>query len=364
VISQRRRIIEETGKTETDDEDEEDEGSESEAKPGSWRNPSGEAIAKFTDFCMPILHELRAFGANVRTAIPYKDEAQADAATNDPHFKLMFRLLKFEVQEEQDSGSEHFLVGDIDESIALDLDETQWMVPAKLMPFDMQSHLNVINQFLESPIDLQGKKASELLKKKPRKRRPRRVEVDENGEPPTKKERKKKEEQKYKSAAMIEDSDADEDEWAAFFEREKKLAERTALAAAASETKTSGTMRATGTKKRRKKGKKRRRSREDVASGPEVESGSGSDGEASAMQTPQQDDVSSPPNEPTQPARPRPRPRKRLRASSPPRSSSPPLEPAPLSNLENNDNGSPGLTSSNIKSAKKHRLVISEDEDE
>jgi len=42
----------------------------------------------------------------VHTAIPYKDEDQADAATNDPHLKLMFRLLKFEVQEEQDSAWE------------------------------------------------------------------------------------------------------------------------------------------------------------------------------------------------------------------------------------------------------------------
>jgi replication fork protection complex subunit Tof1/Swi1 len=98
------------------------------------------------------------------------------------------------------------------------------------------------------------------LKKKPRKRRPRRTELDENGEPLAKKERKKKEEQKYKSATMIEDSDADEDEWAAFFEREKKLAEKTALASVASGK--SGTMRATGTKKRRRnEGKKRRRKR-------------------------------------------------------------------------------------------------------
>lgn len=360
MISQRRRIIEETGKAKSDDEDEADEESESETKQGSWRNPSGEAIAKFTDFCMSILRELDVFGTELRTAIPYKDETQAESATNDPHLKLMFRLLKFEVQEEQDSGSEHFPVVDTDKPSALDLDETQWMVPAKLMPFDMQSHLNVIDQFLESPIDLQGKKASELLKKKPRKRRPRRVEVDENGEPPARKERKKKEEQKYKSAAMIEDSDADEDEWAAFFEREKKLAERSALAAATSEK--SGTMRATGTKKRRKKGKKRRRSHEGVASGSE-KSGSGSDEGANAMHTSEQDDVLSPPKEPTPPVRPRPRPRKRLRPSSPPRSPSSPLEPAPFSDLENNDNGSPNPTSSNIKSVKKHRLVVSEDED-
>jgi len=196
------------------------------------------------------------------------------------------------------------------------------------MPFDMQSHLNVINQFLESPIDLQGKKPSELLKKKPRKRRPRHVELDENGEPLAKKERKRKEEQKYKSATMIEDSDADEDEWAAFFEREKKLAERTALASAA--TGTSGTMRATGTKKRRRnEGKKKRRKRGgNVMSEPE-RSGSESDGGPSTTQTPQQGDGTSPTEGPPseEPTRPRPRPRKRLRASSPPQSSSPPLEP-------------------------------------
>jgi hypothetical protein len=47
--------------------------------------------------------ELDRFGTDVHTAIPYKDETLADAVTNDLHLKLMFRLLKFEVQEEQDS---------------------------------------------------------------------------------------------------------------------------------------------------------------------------------------------------------------------------------------------------------------------
>jgi len=103
VISQRKRIIEETDKVVSDDEDEDDEGAESGARPGSWRNPSGEAIAKFTDFRMSVYHGLDMFETDVHTAIPYKDETQADAATNDPHLKLVFRLLKFEVQEEQDS---------------------------------------------------------------------------------------------------------------------------------------------------------------------------------------------------------------------------------------------------------------------
>lgn len=56
-----------------------------------------------TFVCRSIL-EFGVVGTDVHmTAIPYKDEAQADAATNDLHFKLMFRLLKFEVQEEQES---------------------------------------------------------------------------------------------------------------------------------------------------------------------------------------------------------------------------------------------------------------------
>lgn len=55
VISQRKRIIEETDRVASDDEDEDDEGAGSEARPGSWRNPSGEAIAKFVDFRMPAI---------------------------------------------------------------------------------------------------------------------------------------------------------------------------------------------------------------------------------------------------------------------------------------------------------------------
>lgn len=249
---------------------------------------------------------------------------------------------------------------------ALDLDEIQWMVPATLMPFDMQSQLNVIDQFLESPIDLEGKKASELLKKKPRKRRTKRVELDENGDPVAKKERKKKEEQKYKSATMIEDSDADEDEWAAFFEREKKLAERTALASVVSGT--SGTMRATGTKKRRRnEGKKRRKKRRDgdTSESEAEKNGSGTDEEPSTTRTPQQDSGSPPPKGPTpeEPPRPRPRPRKRLRAYSPPQSSSPPLEPIPLPDLEDIGSGNQEPTPLTAKPGR-NRLIISDGEDE
>jgi replication fork protection complex subunit Tof1/Swi1 len=93
----------------------------------------------------------------------------------------------------------------------------------KILPFTMQSQLNVINQYLDQPFDLDGKKASELLNKKPRRRRRRRAPQSDDEEMvpelKKKKERKKKEQEKYKSADMIEDSDADEETWAEFFEK-------------------------------------------------------------------------------------------------------------------------------------------------
>ena len=66
-----------------------------------------------TFVCQPD-YALGVSQTDVRTAIPYKDEAQADAVTNDPHLKLMFRLLKFEVQEEQDSAWDDSIVTDQD----------------------------------------------------------------------------------------------------------------------------------------------------------------------------------------------------------------------------------------------------------
>lgn len=58
--------------------------------------------------------ELGTSGTDIQTAIPYKDETLADAATNDSHLKLMFRLLKFEVQEEQDSEQGDVFTRDAD----------------------------------------------------------------------------------------------------------------------------------------------------------------------------------------------------------------------------------------------------------
>jgi len=154
----------------------------------------------------------------------------------------VFRLLKFTIHEE-------------------DGDELQWIVPAAIIPSDLQSSLSVIDQFLRNPIDLDGKKASQLLTKtQPRWRRKRRSpsnsgdELVDDDEPTRKRrEKKKKEEKQYKSAQFIEDSDAEYGDMEAFLEKEKTLREKAASAAAQSGK--VATMRATGTKKRRRKGK-------------------------------------------------------------------------------------------------------------
>lgn len=139
-------------------------------------------------------------------------------------------------------------------------DELQWVVPAAIVPSVLRQRMTVVDQFLKNPIDLDGKKAGEILTKKTRRRRRRRspslgsdVELPDDEPRRQKKEKKKKEEKKYKSAQFIEDSDEEYGDMEAFLEREKLLREKTARAAA--ESGRIAPMRATGTKKRRKKGK-------------------------------------------------------------------------------------------------------------
>ena len=44
----------------------------------------------------------------IDVVIPYSSDEQANAATKDPHFKLLFRLLNFVIQEDE---SEKFKSG-------------------------------------------------------------------------------------------------------------------------------------------------------------------------------------------------------------------------------------------------------------
>lgn len=122
----------------------------------------------------------------------------------------------------------------------------------------------MINQFLDTPFDLEGKKASQLLSKKRRRRRRVRspspssgdedVILDEDEPKRKKNQKKKKEATQYKSAQFIEDSDEEYGGMDAFLEKEKAMRER--IEAAAREGGGIGTMKPTGTKKRRRKGKK------------------------------------------------------------------------------------------------------------
>ncbi|KAG8216231.1 timeless protein-domain-containing protein [Butyriboletus roseoflavus] len=219
VIRQRQQIVDET-----DHNDRNDDTDEMEDVAQKNAGPSKEAISKFTDY-----------------EIPYINDEHANAATKNARLKLVFRLLEFTI-------------------LAEDAEELQWVVPTSIVPTVLRERLNVVDQFLKNPIDLEGKKASEMLSKKTRRRRRRRspslgsdVELPDDEPRRRKKAKKTKEEKMYKSAQFIEDSDEEYGDMEAFLEKEKVLREKTARAAV--ESGKIATMRATGTKKRRKKGK-------------------------------------------------------------------------------------------------------------
>ncbi|KAG6889904.1 hypothetical protein C0992_003697 [Termitomyces sp. T32_za158] len=238
VIAQRQRIIDETDMQDEIILQNYDDPYAETAQALRLKGPSNEAMAKITDYL-----------------IPYLSNEQANAATRHPHLKLLFRLCKFQILND-------------------DTEELEWYVPAGVVPADLRSTLTVIDQFLESPIDLQGKKASDLLGKKRRRRRRRSPSpqsdsddvLDDDGPRRKKKEKKKKEKQQYKSAQFIEDSDEEYGDIEAFLEKEKVMREKAQQAAEASGVQISN-MKAQGTKKRRRKtgnnSRKRRKAEAD-----------------------------------------------------------------------------------------------------
>ncbi|KAH9931521.1 timeless protein-domain-containing protein [Fomitopsis serialis] len=355
AMGQRQRIIEDTDGSSSNviDVDSDDEHENELAAVTAKRGPSEEALAKITDYL-----------------IPYVTDEQANAATQDPHLKLLFRLIKFEILDE-------------------DANELEWHIPAAILPSDLQSYLNVINQFLESPIELDGKKASQLLNKKRRRRRRRRspspdpdASASEGEEPKKRKEKKKKEKQQYKSAQFIEDSDAEMEDLEAFLEKEKALRERTALLAAS--TGHIATMRPTGTKKRRKRAtddggakKRRRKGRkgadaeeevEEAQSAPKGDDSDSDDSDLNLFGSPRR----SPSTQPTSPdpveaeppkPRPRPRPRRKLASEAVEDTTQDP-HPTPA-NAEDRTVKSPSPLPSALEVKKKGRLqlVTSDGED-
>ncbi|KAJ7439501.1 timeless protein-domain-containing protein [Mycena latifolia] len=307
--------------------------------------------------------------------IPYTTDEEADAATRNPQLKLLFRLAKFALINE--GACRH-----------PDASELEWMVGADVPPADLRRTLKVIDQFLATPINLEGKKAADLLTKTRRTRRARSPSADSDGEPsdgdgegsdggaprkPRKKkekERPKPKQQEYKSAQFIEDSDEEYGDIDAFLEKEKEMRERVELAAV--ETGKVATMKPTGTKKRRKRdaplgegaAKRKKKRKSDSA----AEDGD-AEGDAEA-------DVfgSRPVEEPTPAARPRPKPKPRYKSktaeagtSSPetlPKSSemdedSPDALPAGQAEAGSSDDDAMAA----LGRRRKNRLVISDDED-
>ncbi|KAG5641373.1 hypothetical protein DXG03_005379 [Asterophora parasitica] len=279
VIGQRQRILDETDLK--DDGALESGDNIAAATALKLKGPSAEALSKITDYL-----------------IPYLDDEQANAATNHPQLKLLFRLSKFFILDE-------------------DADELEWYVPAAITPLDLRSTLVVIDQFLETPIDLEGKKASELLGKKRRRRRRRRSSSSDSadddvldGDEPKrkKKEKKKKEKEQYKSAQFIEDSDEEYGDIDAFLAKEKAMRERTEKAAAASSGAHISTMKAHGTKRRRRKagvesGNKKRKGSEPT----HPTEHNTTDGDSDAIN--HEAAANAPPRDPYPPPPPRPRPR-------------------------------------------------------
>ncbi|KZT43312.1 timeless-domain-containing protein [Sistotremastrum suecicum HHB10207 ss-3] len=349
--TQRRRIIEEIdGADDADPSDLPDE----EIRRSRTKVPSSEAMQKITDFY-----------------IPYIDDEQATAATKNPHLKLVFRLIKAHVEDESQ-------------------DELTWYIPAAILPDELDSSLRVINQCLENPIDLGGRRASQLISKKTTRRRRRKAATDSEGDLPNdsdleghkeKRKKKKKEVQVYKSAQFIEDSDADPEKEEEFFARERVQREanerraKEGLPVAAKPT---------GTKKRKKKSdgngnasRKKRRPSEAPESGAssadstsEDENGEGST--ATAAGKPKAGKL-----------KPKPRPKPRLKAkasaaSTSPRENGEQLDDAQqLAASTNDTNGSRTLNQdgdfaddeedgavSRIPAKKPRKMVLSDDEDE
>ena len=245
----------------------------------------------------------------------------------------------------------------IDLTLIQDADELEWYVPSGIAISELERICNIVKQFLEAPIDLDGKKASQLLGKKRRRRRRRSPSpISDNdavlsGDEARgkKKEKKKKEKEQYKSAQFIEDSDEEYGGMDAFLEKEKAQREKTSLAAAAAATNANArlpTMKATGTKKRRRnKGSKSKEikspaRRENVESDGNEEENGMERSETAPM------------------ARPRPRPLAKRRPSSPPPSSEPDERRVSMSpGLSKEESAKPSQRTSK-------RLILSDDDEE
>ncbi|CEQ41477.1 SPOSA6832_03222, partial [Sporobolomyces salmonicolor] len=205
------------------------------AKAAQLKGPSAEALALF-----------------VPHNVDFGDDAEKkEAATTNPHFKLLMRLLGWESTESTSFPSVPSLPPRLNcfssTITAPESGELVWSIPAPFPPSKLDSDLQIIDDFLLDPVDPQnGKLASDLLRKKRKKpvRRRRRVasddelaeglEEDEDDAPKKQRQKKRKEEEiAYKSAQFIDDSDDEDnaDRDALFFAAEAALREKLAAGA-------------------------------------------------------------------------------------------------------------------------------------
>jgi len=265
----------------------------------------------------------------------------------------------------------------------------EWYVPAGIALAELRRTLNVVNQFLESPFKLDGKKASDLLSKKRRRRRRRSPSPDPDddavlsGDQPRRKknkEKKKKEKEIYKSAQFIQDSDEEYGNMDAFLEKERVQRERANLAASTVGTSRPPTMKATGTKKRRNKNgekgsKSKKRKSGDLSpasatlghpsSDTNVDGTLDSDGDVEVVEN-----CHTPPANGVGPSkRPRPRPRPRPTGPGPKKTAPPSLTPSSgpedrtSSPLPRHESPEPEGALSSSHPHRRKRLILSDNED-
>ncbi|KIY30807.1 topoisomerase 1-associated factor 1 [Cryptococcus gattii E566] len=220
VLAAKQEIVLTTDGGINGDEDEEDE--DGNVRVRRFGRPSDEAISKFTQFDLQ----------------PEENE-QIEAVTSNPHFRLMLKLLSFDLPP---PPTELDFVEDISSeelALAREKSDSAWFLPANVLPSNIEASIGALKQYMEEPPTLDDD-PRKLLRRKTRapRRRRRSPSVEsydsETGETrpdrPHKKnshhKRAKKavETQNYKSAAFIEDSD-DEDPEATrlFFENEERL---------------------------------------------------------------------------------------------------------------------------------------------
>lgn len=164
---------------------------------------------------------------------------RAKAVTFNPHLKLLMTLSKLIAKQIDVEGKERMYNGRVRTWITSEwlslLARVHWTMPRTVLPDDIDSTIRTMRDFISHPIDLEGKSAEDLLRRKRKKaiRRKRPTpQVNNSGDEdaiaadrPAKRRTTKRaaELQQFKSAAYIEDSDDAAEAGEGFYARELEL---------------------------------------------------------------------------------------------------------------------------------------------